>query len=221
MVFIWQQFHRHCSRYLSLIWLWKLLWLHKELLCSIHASLLQKHTNKSIETCVPCNQFPSHFGPLQTSERPVCHLDYSKHLFISRHRVPQCPVKWQPPSHRWSPEWKIRNLSYNMQQPLPRRAHKSILRNGCELISLFNAFNLLSPGKSGCDFENSIFDFVLLIGIFRFSFESTVRWMPGPYRWYVIIGLGSVLVLSDNKPSPKPMLTSFYVFLRLHWTTMS
>ena len=38
--------------------------------------------------------------------------------------------------------------------------------------------NSLAPGKSGCDFKNSIFNFVSLTGICRTSYANTLRWMP-------------------------------------------
>ena len=39
-------------------------------------------------------------------------------------------------------------------------------------------FNSLAPGRSGCDSKNGIFNFVLLIGIFRSSHNNALRWMP-------------------------------------------
>ena len=39
-------------------------------------------------------------------------------------------------------------------------------------------FNSLAPGRSECDFKNVIFNLVLQIGIFRFSHDNVLRWMP-------------------------------------------
>ena len=39
-------------------------------------------------------------------------------------------------------------------------------------------FNSLAPGRSECDFKNVIFNLVLLIGLFRFSWGNALRWMP-------------------------------------------
>ena len=36
----------------------------------------------------------------------------------------------------------------------------------------------LAPGRFGCDFKNSIFNLVLLIGILRSSYDNALRWMP-------------------------------------------
>ena len=38
-------------------------------------------------------------------------------------------------------------------------------------------FNSLAPGGFGCNFKNSIFKLVLLIGTFRASFDKNLRWM--------------------------------------------
>ena len=38
--------------------------------------------------------------------------------------------------------------------------------------------NSLSPGRSECYSKNGIFNLVLLIGIFRSSYDSALRWMP-------------------------------------------
>ena len=41
-----------------------------------------------------------------------------------------------------------------------------------------SAVNSLAPGRSECDFENVIFNLVLLIGIFRSSHDNALLWMP-------------------------------------------
>ena len=38
--------------------------------------------------------------------------------------------------------------------------------------------NSLAPGRSECDFKNAIFNLVLLAGIFRFSHDNALWWMP-------------------------------------------
>ena len=38
--------------------------------------------------------------------------------------------------------------------------------------------NSLAPGRSGCDFKNTIFILVLLADIFRSSHDNALRWMP-------------------------------------------
>ena len=43
---------------------------------------------------------------------------------------------------------------------------------------LFLFVNSLAPGKSECDFKNSIFNLVSLTGICRTSYANTLRWMP-------------------------------------------
>ena len=37
--------------------------------------------------------------------------------------------------------------------------------------------NILVPGRSGWDFQNAIFNLVLVIGIFRSSYDDALRWM--------------------------------------------
>ena len=44
------------------------------------------------------------------------------------------------------------------------------------LIGMY--FNSLAPGRFECDFKNSIFNLVLLIGILRSSYYNALRWMP-------------------------------------------
>ena len=39
------------------------------------------------------------------------------------------------------------------------------------------SFNSLAPGRSWCDFENAIFNLVLLIGVFKSSYDNVLRWM--------------------------------------------
>ena len=36
----------------------------------------------------------------------------------------------------------------------------------------------LAPGRSWCDFKTAIFNLVLLIGIFKSSYDNLLRWMP-------------------------------------------
>ena len=55
----------------------------------------------------------------------------------------------------------------------------SVLRNRCEMISLFTTFNSLTIADFGCIFENFIFNLASLNSIFRLSYENAVRWMPG------------------------------------------
>ena len=38
--------------------------------------------------------------------------------------------------------------------------------------------NSLAPGRSKCNSKNVIFNLVLLIGIFRSSYDNALRWMP-------------------------------------------
>ena len=38
--------------------------------------------------------------------------------------------------------------------------------------------NSLAPGKSGCIFKNATFNLVLLISIFRYSYDDALRLMP-------------------------------------------
>ena len=79
--------------------------------------------------------------------------------------------------------------------------------------------NSLAPGRSECDSKNVIFNIVLLIGIFRSSYDNAT----GPYWWYVNVNIGSCnrSVLSGNKPLTEPMLTQFLVALWCHQATMS
>ena len=52
------------------------------------------------------------------------------------------------------------------------------------------------PGRSKCDFENAIFNLVLLNGIFRFLYDSALRWMPmWPYWWSFWSTLVQVMLL--------------------------
>ena len=47
------------------------------------------------------------------------------------------------------------------------------------LWQLINQYlNSLAPGRSWCDFKNVIFNFALLIGIFKSSYDNVLRWMP-------------------------------------------
>ena len=39
-------------------------------------------------------------------------------------------------------------------------------------------YNSLAPGRFGCDFKNSIFNLILLIGILRSLYDNAFRWMP-------------------------------------------
>ena len=38
--------------------------------------------------------------------------------------------------------------------------------------------NSLVPGRSGCNFKNATFSLVLLVGIFRYSYDNALRLMP-------------------------------------------
>ena len=51
---------------------------------------------------------------------------------------------------------------------------------GCGYLSLCPqpSTNSLAPGRSGCDFKNVIFNLLLLIGLFKFSWGNALRWMP-------------------------------------------
>ena len=52
----------------------------------------------------------------------------------------------------------------------------------------------------------------MLIGIFKSSYDSILRWMPQVCADdYVNIDSGNGLVPSGNKPLPEPMLTQIYV----------
>ena len=51
-------------------------------------------------------------------------------------------------------------------------------RDSYQLISDQSGVNSLTPGRSECDSKNGIFNLVLLIGIFRSSHDSALRWMP-------------------------------------------
>ena len=45
-------------------------------------------------------------------------------------------------------------------------------------VAIRSSFNSLVSGRSEFDSKNGIFNLVLLIGIFRFSHDNAVRWMP-------------------------------------------
>ena len=45
-------------------------------------------------------------------------------------------------------------------------------------LSQKGCFNSLVPGRSECDPKNVFFNLVLLIGIFRSSYDNALRWMP-------------------------------------------
>ena len=47
---------------------------------------------------------------------------------------------------------------------------------GCKYIQIL--LNSLAPGRPGCHFKTTIFDLVLLIGIFTLSNNNALRWMP-------------------------------------------
>ena len=51
-------------------------------------------------------------------------------------------------------------------------------RQGLRIMNNSTTVNSLASGRSGCDFKNSIFNLVLLIGIFRSSHDNALRWMP-------------------------------------------
>ena len=38
--------------------------------------------------------------------------------------------------------------------------------------------NLLTPGRTQCDFKNVIFNLALFIGIFKSTYDNVLRWMP-------------------------------------------
>ena len=42
----------------------------------------------------------------------------------------------------------------------------------------YSQVNSLAPGRSECDFKNVIFNLVILMGLFRFSWGDALRWMP-------------------------------------------
>ena len=55
----------------------------------------------------------------------------------------------------------------------------SIAFQGVHVIKFSLAiFNSLAPGRSYHDFKNVIFNLVLLIGIFKSSYDNVLRWMP-------------------------------------------
>ena len=76
-------------------------------------------------------------------------------------------------------------LLYWFDLPQIRRTEAKVfdIMSSIFLGMLFNvwyviiAFNPLAPGRSGCDSKNGIFNFVFLIGIFRYSHDA-LRWMP-------------------------------------------
>ena len=47
----------------------------------------------------------------------------------------------------------------------------------CKFVTR-NFVNSLVPGRSQCDFKNTILSLGLLIEIFRFSYDIAFRWMP-------------------------------------------
>ena len=81
--------------------------------------------------------------------------------------------------------------------------------------------NSLAPGRSGCDFKNTFFNIVFLIGTFRFPHDNRPKMIAtGLHWWYVNSGSGNGLVPSDNKPLPEPMLRQIYVAIWRHQATM-
>ena len=49
---------------------------------------------------------------------------------------------------------------------------------GQTVMGMDKIVNSLAPGRSWCDFKNVIFNLVLLVGIFKFSYDNVLRWMP-------------------------------------------
>ena len=79
----------------------------------------------------------------------------------------------------------------------------------------FLAIKSLVPGRFGYDFKNTVFTLVLVIGIFRPSYDDALRWMPLG-QWQIHIDSGNGLVTSGNKPLAEPILTQFYVIIWCH-----
>ena len=57
-------------------------------------------------------------------------------------------------------------------------AHVCSFKTPYSRLDTFPPFNSLAPGRSACDSQNGIFNLVLLIGIFRSSYDNGFRWIP-------------------------------------------
>ena len=67
------------------------------------------------------------------------------------------------------------NFIHLKLQPYPSRDNES---TPTRKLVWWIAINSLAPGRSECDFPTVIFNRVLLIGIFRSSYDNALRWMP-------------------------------------------
>ena len=84
--------------------------------------------------------------------------------------------------HRKTPHWCTDvTLKSHRQFPIisTEKAYFSLVLFQHKLMTwCCQAINSLAPGRSGCDSKNGILNLVLLIGIFKFSYDNVLRWMP-------------------------------------------
>ena len=82
-----------------------------------------------------------------------------------------------------------------------------------ESVAMVSHINSLTPGRSWFNFKSAIFYLVLLIGIFRSSYDDALM----GFIWRRVNNdSDNGLVPSGNKPLPEPMLTKIYVAIWRH-----
>ena len=93
--------------------------------------------------------------------------------------LPSCSSGWMRKHEHfccWAPENNSnRGLAYCASGVVKRWHHwwQAIGNHSTDF-----EVNSLAPGKSGCDFKNSIFNLVSMTGICKTSYANILRWMP-------------------------------------------
>ena len=104
-----------------------------------------------------------------------CSLDYLPMHIISAN----LPIKFDgihpTQTKMW---WQCRHVLLQWEHGMSGSRYITNHLSGPLIDSCINHINSLFPGISGCDFENAIFNLVLLTGILRSTYDNTFRWLP-------------------------------------------
>ena len=73
-------------------------------------------------------------------------------------------------------EFRVRTAATFCRRHLQNVGH--FVQSSCWWICAKMKFNSLAPRWSGCNFKSVIFTLVLLIGIFKSSYDNAISWMP-------------------------------------------
>ena len=101
----------------------------------------------------------------------------------------------------------------------------SCIFTGQALEAKLETVNSLAPGRSGFNFKSAIFNLVLLIGIFRSSYDNALRWMS----WDLSADKSTLVqVMAWCRQAPShylsqcwPRSISPYGISRLQWVNLS